>query len=185
MFKFQRTSLFSKLVGIGVVLLVVALTSIGLTLWVTWQLEGGAAFVNEAGRMRMQTWRTASEIQAGISQEQRLVRITEFDQNLRVLQSGDPSRPLFVPWDPVVRSKFAAVQAVWVSQRSAWVSGAAAQSGTIVQSTSELVATIDALVSAIEHQLAKLTAVLNLSQFIIIALAIVAAIVMLYTGFCM
>jgi nitrate/nitrite-specific signal transduction histidine kinase len=45
-------------------LLVVALASIGLTLWVTWQLEGGAAAVNEAGRMRMQTWRLSSAVQA-------------------------------------------------------------------------------------------------------------------------
>ena len=59
---------------IGVALLVVALTSIGLTLWVTWQLEGGAASVNEAGRMRMQTWRMASEIQAGIAESQRMAR---------------------------------------------------------------------------------------------------------------
>ena len=49
-------SLSTKLIRIGAALLVLALASIGLTLWVTWQLEGGAAAVNEAGRMRMQTW---------------------------------------------------------------------------------------------------------------------------------
>lgn len=38
---------------IGASLLILALASIGLTLWVTCQLEGGAAAVNEAGRMRM------------------------------------------------------------------------------------------------------------------------------------
>ena len=37
-------------------MLLMALLSISLTLWVTWQLEGGEAAVNEAGRMRMQTW---------------------------------------------------------------------------------------------------------------------------------
>ena len=52
-------SLSTKLGAIGAVLLMMALASIGLTLWVTWQLEGGAAAVNEAGRMRMQTWRLA------------------------------------------------------------------------------------------------------------------------------
>ncbi len=53
----KQHSLSTKLVTIGAVLLFVALLSIGLTLWVTWQLEGGAAAVNEAGRMRMQIWR--------------------------------------------------------------------------------------------------------------------------------
>ena len=56
----RRVSLSAKLVRIGVALLVLALASIGVTLWVTWQLEGGAAAVNEAGRMRMQTWRLTS-----------------------------------------------------------------------------------------------------------------------------
>jgi two-component system nitrate/nitrite sensor histidine kinase NarX len=61
----RRTStLSSKLVRIGTGLLLVALISIGLTLWVTWQLSGGAAALNEAGRMRMQTWRLTSEVQA-------------------------------------------------------------------------------------------------------------------------
>lgn len=183
MFLSPNTSLSSKLVRIGAALLVVALTSIGLTLWVTWQLEGGAASVNEAGRMRMQTWRMASEIQAGIDEHQRLERIAEFDQNLKVLEQGDPSRPLFVPWDPVVRGRFTAVQTLWQAQRADWVSGAAAQPGTILPSTHALVDAIDALVSAIEQQLAKLTAVLNLFQFVMMVLAIVAAVVMLYTGY--
>ena len=183
MFHTHATSLSSKLVRIGVALLVVALTSIGLTLWVTWQLEGGAASVNEAGRMRMQTWRMASEIQAGIAEDQRMARIAEFDQNLWVLEQGDPSRPLFVPWDPVVRGKFSAVQALWRAQRAGWVSGAAAQPGTILPSTHALVEAIDGLVSAIEQQLAKLTAVLNLFQFVMMVLAIFAAVVMLYTGY--
>ena len=39
----HTASLSAKLVRIGAGLLVVALISIGLTLWVTWQLEGGAA----------------------------------------------------------------------------------------------------------------------------------------------
>ncbi|OYU98366.1 MAG: hypothetical protein CFE45_16760, partial [Burkholderiales bacterium PBB5] len=50
-------SLSTKLGAIGSALLLMAFASISLTLWVTWQLEGGAAAVNEAGRMRMQTWR--------------------------------------------------------------------------------------------------------------------------------
>ena len=43
-------SLTTKLLAMGAGFLLVALSSIGLTLWVTWKLEGGAAAVNEAGR---------------------------------------------------------------------------------------------------------------------------------------
>ena len=75
-------SLSRKLVRIGTALLLVALASISLTLWVTWQLEGGAAAVNEAGRMRMQTWRLASSVQAGVERAelQALVAGDKFDK---------------------------------------------------------------------------------------------------------
>ena len=44
----KPASLSTKLGAIGALLLLMALASIGLTLWVTWQLEGGAAAVNDA-----------------------------------------------------------------------------------------------------------------------------------------
>jgi hypothetical protein len=40
-------TLAAKLGLIGTALLLLGLASIGLTLWMTWQLEGGAAAVNE------------------------------------------------------------------------------------------------------------------------------------------
>ena len=58
----RSRTLRAKLGAVGGALLLLALLSIGLTLWVTWQLEGGAAAVNEAGRMRMQTWRMAQTL---------------------------------------------------------------------------------------------------------------------------
>ena len=51
-----RTLAF-RLVATGLVFLATAVASIALNLWVTWQMEGGAAAVNEAGRMRMMTYR--------------------------------------------------------------------------------------------------------------------------------
>lgn len=88
---------------IGASLLLLALVSIGLTLWVTWQLEGGAAAVNEAGRMRMQTWRLASAVQAGVERAELQALVARFDESLALLREGNPSRPLFVPWDDQVR----------------------------------------------------------------------------------
>ncbi|MBT0571125.1 type IV pili methyl-accepting chemotaxis transducer N-terminal domain-containing protein [Curvibacter sp. CHRR-16] len=182
----SSTSLSSKLIRIGVTLLLLALTSIGLTSWVTWQLEGGAAAVNEAGRMRMRSWRMASEMQAGLDQALRMQRIQEMDRTLQTLEQGDPARPLFVPWDESVRARFAAVQLLWQAQRPEWVGQMPVGQGQqqpVLESADALVAAIDGLVGAIEQHLAKLTAVLNLFQFIMMALAIFAAVVMLYTGY--
>ena len=57
-----RWSLGSKLALVGLPFLVLALLSTAATLWVSWQLDGGAAAVNEAGRMRMQSYRMALSI---------------------------------------------------------------------------------------------------------------------------
>jgi two-component system nitrate/nitrite sensor histidine kinase NarX len=101
-----RWTLAAKLYVSGITFLVLAMTSIGLTLWVTWNLEGGAAAVNEAGRMRMQTYRIAFELSnpGPVPETKALVRA--FDDSLALLRSGDPSRPLFVPWSQTSRERF-------------------------------------------------------------------------------
>jgi len=85
---FRLSTLTAKLVSVGSVILVLSLVWIGLTLWVTWQLEGGAAAVNEAGRMRMQTWRLASAVQAEQAQAEVQGLVKQFDDSLALLRSG-------------------------------------------------------------------------------------------------
>ena len=55
----RRPKLSAKLVGIQIFALVVALASIGATLLVSWRLEGSAAAINDAGSLRMRTYRLA------------------------------------------------------------------------------------------------------------------------------
>ena len=87
-------TLTAKLYTSGATFLVLALASIGLTLWVTWNLEGGAAAVNEAGRMRMQTYRLALELSGNRPIRRRSPALARsFDESLALLRSGDPSRP--------------------------------------------------------------------------------------------
>ncbi|HRK38555.1 MAG TPA: type IV pili methyl-accepting chemotaxis transducer N-terminal domain-containing protein [Burkholderiaceae bacterium] len=179
----MASSLSTKLVRIGTGLLLVALASIGLTLWVTWQLEGGAAAVNEAGRLRMQTWRLASAIQANVPEAERHTLVAKLDDSLRLLKEGDPARPLFVPWDPEVSKHFAGVEATWQNQRNFWQTGAPGIQSSVRTDAELLVKAIDGLVSVIEKQLSGFTTVLNLFQFVMMALAIAASVVMLYVGY--
>ena len=111
--------LASKLLAIGSVFLLLALASIGLTLWVTWQLEGGAAAVNEAGRMRMRSYQLALMLTQQDMHAQPVhlpdlqARMREFDATLQLLRTGDPARPLFVPWDRDTRARIDAIDTDW------------------------------------------------------------------------
>jgi two-component system nitrate/nitrite sensor histidine kinase NarX len=178
----SAVSLSTKLIRIGAALLVLALASIGLTLWVTWQLEGGAAAVNETGRMRMQTWRLTSSVQAHRPPAEVQALVQRFDDSLSLLREGDATRPLFVPWDDDVRREFTTVDRLWQNQRALWTAPLAPDDPLLLNSADEFVHAIDRLVLAIEHQLSGFTALLNLFQFAMMALAIGGAVVMLYTG---
>ena len=176
-------SLSRKLIRTGAALLLVGLGSIGLTLWVTWQLEGGAAAVNEAGRMRMQTWRLSSSVQAAVPREKVQSLVASFDSSLELLRDGDPSRPLFVPWDENSTASFELVQRLWAVQRSQWLQSDGMAATESLRSADSFVEAIDRFVLSIEHQMARFTAILNLFQFVMMALAVGSAVVMLYTGY--
>ena len=178
-----QSSLANKLMRLGVGMLLVALASIGLTLWVTWQLEGGAGAVNEAGRMRMQTWRLVSAAQAGVPQPEIRTLVAQFDQSLALLRQGDRARPLFVPWSDEVTPQFESVQRIWTQQRDHWLVAPLPASTDAWREAEAFVSAIDVLVSSMEHQLSRLTAILNLFQFGMMALAIGGSVVLLYTGY--
>ncbi len=177
------TSLSRKFIRTGVALLVMAVVSIGLTLWVTWQLEGGAAAVNEAGRLRMQTWRIVSAAQAGLSPDEVQPLVQQFDDSLLLLRSGDPMRPLFVPWNADALAKFAVVERLWRTQSDQWVRFHSLAPQDSVHTASAFVDAIDQFVLSIEHEMSHLTAILNLFQMVMMALAIGSAVILVYTGY--
>lgn len=164
-------SLTTKLLAMGAVFLLVALGSIGLTLWVTWKLEGGAA-VNEAGRLRMAMLRMVMVMQteppAAVHE-----RMRQFDASLELLRTGDPSRPLFVPWSAETRSRFDAIRAQWATTRTVWGSAASGACKNVNLNVNEsaraqgraqllaigdaFVARVDSFVEAIEVQIAGWT----------------------------
>lgn len=175
-------TLTAKLGAIGGALLVLALASIGLTLSVTWQLDGGAAAVNEAGRMRMQTWRMAQTLASG-DPAQMAEQVARFDASVALLKAGDPSRPLFVPQDEASRSAFADVQSRWSDLQPLWLAPTPPNPQQAAAQAEAFVLRIDAFVSAIEQQLARWTAVLHVFQLAMMALAIGAAVALLYAAY--
>lgn len=179
---YRSWSLSKKLGAIGCTLLLMGMASIGLTLWVTWQLEGGGAAVNEAGRMRMQTWRLAQKLPD--ADPQRIEGLmTQFQQSVTVLRSGDPSRPLFVPRDERSQRAFVDVQRDWTRLRADWSATPRPTAGQTALQAEAFVARIDAFVSAIEQQLSRLTSILNAVQFMMVALTIISAVALLYSAY--
>ena len=175
-------SLSAKLGVIGSALLLMAFSSIGLTLWVTWQLEGGAAAVNEAGRLRMQTWRVAQALP--LAEPQQIAELSaQFDQSVSLLRTGDPARPLLVPHDDESQQAFAAVQHDWLELKARWTTWPAPGAELVAHQADAFIDRIDTFVSAIEHHLARLTAILNAVQFVMVALTIASAIALLYSAY--
>jgi two-component system nitrate/nitrite sensor histidine kinase NarX len=88
-----------------------------------------------------------------------------------------------VPWDDDVDVKFAEVDRIWAQRRGQWLAAPPMSATESVMAAEEFVKAIDALVLSIEQQLSRLTAILNLFQFGMMALAIIGAVVMLFTGY--
>jgi two-component system nitrate/nitrite sensor histidine kinase NarX len=178
----KHWSLGAKLALIGAPFLLLALLSTAATLWVSWQLDGGAAAVNEAGRMRMQSYRMSLSI--GTGETSALAeQVKEFHQSLTVLRNGDPERPLFVPWDDTVRARFATVERDWANYQARWIDDRPSTRRDLRPDTVAFSSHINALVTGIEAHMARWTALLHLLQMTMLAMAILGAVVLLYTGY--
>lgn len=179
---FRHWSLGIKLALVAAPFVVLSGLIIALTLWVSWQLDGGAAALNEAGRMRMQTYRLSLPLAAG--DVTRLAReVDAFKHSLTLLRDGDPQRPLFVPWDGDVRARFVQVEQEWRTFLARWGDATGAPAAGLTQDTAAFVATIDAFVSAIERHISRWTALLHLLQMAMIVIALLGAVVLLFAGY--
>ena len=171
----HQPTLSTKLLAMGTVFLLVALASIGFTLWVTWKLEGGAAAVNEAGRLRMTMLRLVlaqqNESREDVARLQR-----RFDDSLELLRTGDPSRPLFVPWSDATRAHYGAIVREWTALKGQWQVLPPASGSEAMARGDAFVREVDGFVEAIEVQIARWTAGLHLFHLLMVALAIAAAV---------
>ena len=183
----SRLTLARKLAAVGCAFLLLALATVGLSMWVTWQLEGGAAAINEAGRMRMRSYQLALQVrdlQPGDAQAVTVVRtrMAQLDDSLRLLETGDPQRPLALPGGDEVAGRLADVGSGW-RQLQAQVQSLMArpQAGAHLQ-IEPFVDDVDRLVSAIEQRLEARTLALHTFEMVMIFLAVVSALAILYAS---
>lgn len=110
-----------KIVGMLFVFFLVAMSAIGMTLYLSWQLEGVAAAINDAGSQRMRTYRIAHlmarslEVKSEAAAFGRDVQteLERFDRVLLDLRQGDPARPMAPPRDADVHARLLAVELAW------------------------------------------------------------------------
>lgn len=113
--------LSTKIISMLVVFFLVALIAIGLTLRVSWQLEGAAAAINDGGSERMRSYRIAylltrsMEPGADVPALMREVyaHAVKFERVLTDLEKGDPQRPLAIPRETAIRTDIQAIRSAW------------------------------------------------------------------------
>jgi two-component system nitrate/nitrite sensor histidine kinase NarX len=179
----SRHSLSTKLLVLSVLWLVVAMVSIGFTLLLSWKLEGGAAAINDAGSLRMRTYRTVmllsqNESPAVVEEQRRL-----FQTTLDRLIAGDPARPLFLPDTPEVHAQAAWIREHWQLRMVPLLQPGQLQSNgaqLLDREADAFVDGIDRLVRLIEIDNARNTSMLRVFQLVLIGMATVGALSMMY-----
>ncbi len=176
-----RWNLTAKITLFAAGFLVLSLVAVGATLWTSWNLQGGAAAVNEAGRLRMLSYKLA--LSSASQQRQRMAAdARQLQDSLDLLRRGDAARPLFVPWDATIRARYARVQATWATLRPRWLDAPAARAPTRAQ-VDAFVASIDALVMSIERRLDFWNTMLHTAQLALAGLVLLGTMLMFVAGF--
>jgi two-component system nitrate/nitrite sensor histidine kinase NarX len=178
-----------RIVLMTIIGLVLTLIAIAYTLLLSWQLEGGGAAINEAGSLRMRSYRLLQTIEHQLPGSDVRSELIEFDRVLEELQVGDPRRPLFLPqtvairdqvkqvlndWNEVMRPEMAHIEQIEDKQQR--------QEAIAKYSLSlpRFVNQINRLVSLVEVELAEKTTWLRLCQTALIFMSLAASVALLY-----
>ena len=154
---FYPKSLSTRLKLLTVLWVTAAMGSIILTLLLSWRLEGSAAAINDAGRLRMQTYRLGLMLRNGNAATDVHKRVAEFDATLQDLKQGNPARPLFLPDTPLVHQHLNTLQSQWQDVRSMVLAAAGSETQVDEKRLQAFVDTIDDLVSTVEEVNARHT----------------------------
>ncbi|MFT4174508.1 MAG: type IV pili methyl-accepting chemotaxis transducer N-terminal domain-containing protein, partial [Rhodocyclaceae bacterium] len=174
--------------------LAVGLVAIGITLYLSWQLEGGGAAINAAGSLRMRTYKMGLTLThfahartPALAQRLREEQ-SDFSETLALLRHGDPARPLYLPNDADVRAQFAAIEREYERLDVRWVQpllrGEPLGEAPVLRGELDaFVEHINVLVLSVERLNTQRTLWLRLSQMVLIALAIAGTVTQVYLMF--
>ena len=173
-------SLSSRLKLLTILWVMVAVGSILLTLLLSWRLEGAGAAINDAGSLRMQTYRLGLLISEHRTDDV-IKRLAQFEHTLTQLQKGDSSRPLFLPKTQEVQEHMRALTLQWENEIRPMLETAIHQPTIPIeeQKLNDFVHSIDTLVSSIEEVNRRYTEWLRLFQSGLMALVLLSAMVMM------
>ena len=110
-----KNRLSTRIVISSVVALSLVLSMVGWTLWLSWQLAGTAAAINETGSLRMRANRIGLNLlrHDEAAQAQVVVDLREQGRILAHFAGDLPGRPLFLSTDAPLRQQFHAVTTRW------------------------------------------------------------------------
>ncbi|HAT32360.1 MAG TPA: transcriptional regulator [Janthinobacterium sp.] len=189
--------LSTKIVGALLCFLALALVAIGGTLFLSWQLEGSGAAINETGSLRMHTYRLTMLL-TRLDEERPRVdlapaverQVHMIDQTLAALRRGDPQRPLFLPPGSDIVGQFRPIVASWKgSLRPAALllershEGPRPELRQFQRDADDFVVQVDTLVRLIEQDSARRTLWLRGSQLLLLAMAVGGTVSMIYLMF--
>ncbi|PLC50767.1 histidine kinase [Pollutimonas subterranea] len=183
-----RDRLSTRIIASSVVALVVVLSMIVWTLWLSWQLEGAGGAINDAGSLRMRANLVAVELAkmhvlpGGVHAQRARDQITIQDGILAQLARGNPARPLFLPADPAVLAQMDEVLRIWRQDMTPTALKAieGAGSDAYLRVLPEFVFQADKLVRMIEADSSSKTSLLRLSQSVLIVIACIGTLTMIY-----
>lgn len=192
----QRLS--TKIVSVLLGFLFLALMSIGVTLFLSWQLEGSSAAINEAGSLRMHSYRLtmllsrwANEPEQEYTRQAARQELDAMAATFSLLQRGDPQRPLFLPPTSGIHNEFTDVSRQWQQKLQPLASAILTQDHLARQTSwqryhpqvDSFVADVNALVQMIEKDSETRTFWLRSSQLALVALALGGTVVVIYLMF--
>ena len=188
--------LSTRIIGILLAFFLVALGSVGLTLYWSWQLEGVAAAINDGGSLRMRSWKIAHQVSLlTLDAADRAKRLSAIAQEIgglegvqHGLERGDPQRPLFVPRDQGIPRAVAHLGEVWLTRIRPLAERAMAARDPLAQAsaikdfeevTAAFVDEINAVVHRMEISYARNTTLLRSLQIMLLGLAVLGTILLL------
>ena len=178
-----KNRLSTRIVISSVVALSLVLSMVGWTLWLSWQLAGTAAAINETGSLRMRANRIGLNLlrHDEAAQAQVVVDLREQGRILAHFAGDLPGRPLFLSTDAPLRQQFHAVTTRWDEladlAHEALVEG---DSTAYLAQLPGFVAEADRLVYVLEVGNASKTTRLRILQSVLIVMACLGTMAMIF-----